>query len=415
MRVGEGEAPFESGEVELEVDKSGIGDNPAKQIFGSSMAVFSSVPAPSTGSEAGGDLQDLILAEIARSDGWIGFDRFMALALYAPGLGYYTRGASQFGTMPAGVKDGGGDFVTAPVLSPLFGRALAVQVADALEASGTDEVWEFGAGTGALAAQMLEALGDRVRRYTIVDVSGSLRARQQQTLAAFGDRVVWADRLPESLRGVVVGNEVLDAMPVQLLARVGGAWHERGVVGDGTGGFAWSDRPTDLRPPVGIEGPHDYLTEIHPQGRAFVSTLADRLAQGAVFLIDYGFPEAEYYHPQRHMGTVMCHREHRADGDPLVDVGVKDVTAHVDFTGIALAAQDAGLEVLGYTSQAHFLYNCGFARMLDTLAPAQRGQPLLLVHEHEMGELFKAIALGRGVPADWTPVGFRQGDRSHRL
>ncbi|WPB56473.1 class I SAM-dependent methyltransferase [Xylophilus sp. GOD-11R] len=357
----------------------------------------------------------VVADEIASAGGWIGFDRFMALALYTPGLGYYTRGAGQFGTMPAGVKGGGGDFVTAPELSPLYGRALAVQVADALEASDTDEVWEFGAGTGALAAQLLGALGERVRRYTIVDLSGTLRARQAETLAAFGDRVRWAESLPETLQGVVVGNEVLDAMPVRLLARVQGAWFERGVVDDGRGGFAWSDRPTDQRPPVEIAGPHDYLTEIHPQGRAFVATLGDRLARGAVFLIDYGFPEAEYYHPQRHMGTVMCHREHRADSDPLVDVGVKDITAHVDFTDVAVAAQDAGLELLGYASQAHFLYNCGFGQMLDTLTPAQRGLPLHLVNEHEMGELFKVIALGRGLPADWMPVGFAHGDRSHRL
>jgi len=360
-------------------------------------------------------LTAVIAADIASAGGWIGFDRFMAQALYTPGLGYYTRGDSQFGAMPEGVKGGGGDFVTAPELSPLYGRALAVQVADALEASGTDEVWEFGAGTGALAAQMLEVLGERVRRYTIVDLSGTLRARQQSTLAAYGDRVRWADRLPDALQGVVVGNEVLDAMPVQLLARVRGDWFERGVVDDGAGGFAWSDRPTELRPPSDVAGPHDYLTEIHPQGRAFVASLADRLTRGAALLIDYGFPESEYYHPQRHMGTVMCHREHRADSDPLSDVGVKDITAHVDFTGVAMAAQDAGLEVLGYTSQAHFLYNCGFAQMLETLSPAQRGLPLHLVNEHEMGELFKVIALGRGLPAEWMPVGFTNGDRSHRL
>jgi len=386
------------------------------------MAAFSTVPASSDAQDPTPDgLARLIACEIAAAGGWIGFDRFMALALYAPGRGYYTRGAAQFGAMPAGVKGGGGDFVTAPELSPLFGRALAAQVADALQACDGAEVWEFGAGTGALAAQLLDTLGDRVRRYTIVDLSGTLRARQQATLAAFGDRVRWADTLPASIHGVVVGNEVLDAMPVQLLARIGGSWHERGVVvaadGDGDGGcaFAWADRPTALRPPVDIVGPHDYLTEIHPQGRAFVATLADRLAHGAAFLIDYGFPEAEYYHPQRHMGTVMCHREHRADSDPLAAVGHKDITAHVDFTGVALAAQEAGLEVLGYTSQAHFLYNCGFAALLETLPLARRGLPLHLVNEHEMGEFFKVIALGRGMPAAWMPIGFSNGDRSHRL
>ena len=339
----------------------------------------------------------------------------MALALYSPALGYYTRGSGQFGTMPAGVKGGGGDFVTAPELSPAFGATVAAQVADALSATATDEVWEFGAGTGALAEQLLGTLGEKVARYTIVDLSGGLRLRQQERLAAFGDRVRWVSELPAKFSGVVVGNEVLDAMPVQLLARVGGVWHERGVALDAAGGFAWADRPTEERPPLEIEGEHDYLTETHAQGCAFVATLADRLERGAVLLLDYGFPEAEYYHPQRHMGTVMCHRAHQADGDPLADVGEKDITAHVDFTGIALAAQDAGLDVLGYTSQAHFLYNCGLLGHLDALSPAQRGPALHLVHEHEMGELFKVVLLGRGAPADWVPVGFAQGDRTGRL
>ncbi|QHI98398.1 class I SAM-dependent methyltransferase [Xylophilus rhododendri] len=383
------------------------------------MAVFCSLTASSAGASAqppepSDALARLIAGEIAGAGGWIGFDRFMALALYAPGAGYYTRDAAQFGRMPD-AAGGGGDFVTGPELSPLFGRALAVQVADALEASGTDEVWEFGAGTGALARELLGALGERVSRYTIVDLSGTLRARQQQTLAAFGERVRWADSLPERIEGVVVGNEVLDAMPVQLLARKQGEWFERGVCLGEAGAFAWSDRPTALRPPVDIPGPHDYLTEIHPQGRGFVATLGDRLARGAAFLIDYGFPEAEYYHPQRHMGTVMCHRAHRADSDPLADVGDKDITAHVDFTGVALAAQDAGLELLGYTSQGHFLYNCGLGAMLEALPQAQRNLPLLLVNEHEMGELFKVIALGRELPPEWMPVGFAHGDRSHRL
>ncbi len=363
-------------------------------------------------------LHRTIASAIAEAGGWIGFDRFMTMALYTPGLGYYARDDRQFGRMPAGVKGGGGDFVTAPELSPLFGATLAVQVADALQATGTDAVWEFGAGTGALAEQLLDALdaaGHTAVRYTIVDLSGALQARQQARLARFGDRVRWLSALPAQFDGVVVGNEVLDAMPVQLLVRTVGVWHERGVVLAREGRFAWADRPTDLRPPIDIPGPQDYLTEIHPQGRAFVATLADRLGRGAVFLLDYGFPEAEYYHPQRHMGTVMCHRAHRADSDPLADVGDKDITAHVDFTGIALAAQDAGLEVLGYTSQARFLINCGLLAKVGQLTPAQQGPVLHLVHEHEMGELFKVIALGARVPADWTPLGFAEGDRSHRL
>ncbi len=348
-------------------------------------------------------------AQIAAAGGWIGFDRFMQLALYTTGLGYYAGGRRKLGTGP----EDGSDFVTAPELSPVFGQVLANQLREALDATATDEVWEFGAGSGALAEQILGALGSRVRRYTIVDLSGDLRARQQQRLSAWGDKVAWADRLPEAIEGVVVGNEVLDAMPVQLLQRTNGQWHERGVVVAEGGGLAWSDRPTELRPPVEIAGDHDFLTEIHAQGEAFMCTLAAHLKRGAAFLIDYGFGEDEYYHPQRHMGTVMCHRAHRADDDPLADVGEKDITAHVNFTAMAVAAQDAGLNVLGYTSQARFLLNCGLVEKMEQLTLAQRALAAKLMLEHEMGELFKVLAVGPGEA--WVPMGFAQGDRTHRL
>lgn len=354
-------------------------------------------------------LDRLIGQAIQRAGGWIGFDRFMALALYAPGLGYYANASRKFGHLPSS----GSDFVTAPELTPLFGQTLAVQVGEALERSGTDDVWEFGAGSGALALQLLDTLGERIARYRIVDLSGTLRARQQETLAAHAAKVEWLDALPETMQGVVVGNEVLDAMPVHLLARVGGRWFERGVVPGADVGWAWEDRPTTLRPPIEIEGEHDYLTEIHPQAKAFIATLADRLKKGAAFFLDYGFPESEYYHPQRHMGTVMCHQAHRSDDNPLLDVGAKDVTAHVDFTGIALAAQDAGLHVLGYTSQGRFLINCGLLTLSDQASVAQRALAGHLVHEHEMGELFKVIGLAAGEP--WEPLGFAAGDRSHTL
>ena len=394
-------------------------------------------PAAPTVSDA---LAQHIGQAVRAQGGWIGFDTFMALALYTPGLGYYAADLPKFGAMP-GAPGGapGSDFVTAPEISPLFGYALARQVAQALQATGTDEVWEFGAGTGALAEQVLSALRETqvpLARYTIVDLSGSLRARQQSRLAPFGEQVQWVSELPAQMRGVVLGNELIDAMPVQLLARVGGVWHERGVAlaatpasalagaAAGTGdvadgappaidAFVWSDRPTALRPPAEIEGDHDYLTEIHPQSEAFVRTLAQRLERGAVFLLDYGFPEAEYYHPQRHMGTVMCHQAHRSDADPLVRVGEKDITAHVNFTGLALAAQDAGLEVLGYTSQAHFLINCGLVDLMQAAALPVRASAQRLILEHGMGELFKVIALGVGAP--WQPLGFGRGDRMHRL
>lgn len=364
---------------------------------------------------------------IAARGGWIGFDDFMAQALYAPGLGYYARGSTVFGVLPQGLRNAeggvtgaGSDFVTAPEMTPLFGQALARQVAQALQTTGTDEVWEFGAGTGALALQILDALdvlGVPVRRYTIVDLSQPLKARQESTLRRYAGLVHWATELPQHLRGVVLGNEVLDAMPVKLLARVQGEWFERGVIGVGHGGDAvglqWQDRPTALRPPLDVPGDHDYLTEIHPQGEAFVRTLADRLQTGAVFLLDYGFPESEYYHEQRHMGTVMCHQAHRADSNPLLQVGCKDITAHVNFTGIAVAAQDAGLEVLGYTSQAHFLMNCGLVDAMQGASLADRSAGQKLILEHEMGEFFKVIGLTQG--AYWDAMGFARGDRTHRL
>ncbi|MCA0214357.1 MAG: SAM-dependent methyltransferase [Proteobacteria bacterium] len=353
-------------------------------------------------------MQALMQRAISQAGGWIPFDRFMALALYAPGLGYYANDSRKFGLMP----ESGSDFVTAPELSPLFGKALAAQVAQALDATGTREVWEFGAGSGALALQLLDALGDKVDRYTIVDLSGTLRARQQQTLAAHAPRVHWASELPEALHGVVVGNEVLDAMPARLLVRSAGVWHERGVAWhDGRPVFA--DTPTDQRPPVDIDGAHDYLTEIHPQAEAFMRTLADRLQRGAAFFIDYGFGESEYYHPQRHMGTLMCHRAHQADTDPLADVGLKDITVHVNFTGVALAAQEAGLGTIGYTSQARFLMNCGIVGLMEQATLAGRSHALKLLNEHEMGELFKVIALSP--QAGWEPLGFASGDRSHTL
>lgn len=347
------------------------------------------------------------------------FDRFMALALYAPGLGYYTNTLPKFGHLPQGTDGQGSDFVTAPELSPVFGHTLARQVAQALAATETDEVWEFGAGSGALALQMLDALaalGQPLRRYTIVDLSGSLRARQEATLAAHAEQVCWVDALPEALSGVVLGNEVLDAMPVQLLARVGGQWFERGVALNDDGGLQWADQATALRPPLEIEGPQDYLTEIHPQAEAFVRTLAERLKRGAALLIDYGFPEAEYFHPQRHMGTLICHRAHQTDHQPLTDLGLKDITAHVNFTGIALAAQEAGMDVLGYTSQGRFLINCGLIDVAKEAGPRENAMMQKLLNEHEMGELFKVLAFAPpGSAAGWAPMGFMAGDRTHRL
>ena len=366
-------------------------------------------------------LRRIIGDALAGSGGWLGFDAFMALALYAPGLGYYARDSLKFGTLPYQRQDGrlvaGSDFVTAPEISPLFGQTLAAQLAQALAETKTSTLWEFGAGSGALALQLLSSWAERgqpLPQYRIVELSATLRARQQTNLAGFAEQVQWVEALPEQLNGVLLGNEVLDAMPVKLLVRAGGTWFERGVAGAADGaGWVWQDRPTELRPPVEIAGEHDYLSEIHPQAEAFSRTLAERLVGGAAFFIDYGFPEQEYYHPQRHMGTLMCHRAHQSDTDPLLLVGHKDITAHVNFTGIALAAQDAGLTVLGYCSQARFLITCGIGPTLDAAPLPQRAQAQHLLQEHEMGELFKVIGLCRGQP--WNALGFAQGDRSHTL
>ncbi len=353
-------------------------------------------------------LSRLIREAIARNDGWLPFDRFMAMALYAPGLGYYANASRKFGLMPSS----GSDFVTAPELSPLFGRALARQVEQALQATGTDEIWEFGAGSGALALQLLDTLGERVRRYTIVDLSATLRERQRERLTSHAAKLRWADALPDQLQGVIVGNEVLDAMPVQLLCFDGSGWRERGVVLHEQV-LAWGDRPTAMCAPFDATPAAGTVTERHHQAEAFIATLAERLILGAAFFIDYGFPQTEYYHAQRTGGTLMCHRAHRVDADPLSELGLKDITAHVNFTGIALAGQDAGLDVLGYTSQARFLINCGLPELLQganarTVGPAQK-----LLMEHEMGELFKVIGFAKGIEFD--ALGFSSGDRSHTL
>ncbi|MBE7419212.1 MAG: SAM-dependent methyltransferase [Ideonella sp.] len=414
-------------------------------------------------------LRALIERAIVEHDGWLPFDRYMAIALYEPGLGYYARGQGVFGHWPdepagapdragglAGASDRAGgpargpdgagdptasDFVTAPELTLLFAQALAVQLRQALQASGTGTVLEFGAGSGALAGQLIDALGDALQRYCIVEPSAGLRAQQARRLARFGARVQWLPQMPDGFDGVVIGNEVLDAMPVQLLAYDGVQWCERGVVLDG-GALAWRDRPTTLRPPEDglpddgqrsglrsglLGGPADAgtgdpcgqawapgtVTELHRAATAFIVELAGRLRRGAAFFIDYGFPAHEYYHPQRTGGTLMCHRAHRASTDALRDPGEQDISAHVDFTGIALAGQDAGLQVLGYTSQARFLLNCGLVERLHDADARERARAQMLLAEHEMGELFKVIGFAKGCAFD--AIGFVAGDRSHRL
>jgi SAM-dependent MidA family methyltransferase len=373
-------------------------------------------------------LTEAIVSEIAAAGGWLGFARFMHLVLYAPGLGYYTAGSAKLG--------GPGDFVTAPELSPLFSRALARQVAQVLTCTGGD-VLELGPGSGRMAADMLEALAqlDRLpERYLLLDVSADLRERQRRTLDALPDRVrervVWIDRLPDELTGVVVANEVLDALPVSLVAWRDGELFERGVVWR-KGGFDWQDRPLRSGPlfeeaqrigasQPGVAGTALYVSEIGLEARGLTRTLACMLRRGALLLIDYGFGESEFYHPQRDRGTLMCHYRHRAHDDPFLWPGLQDVTAHVDFSAVARAGVEQGMSVLGYTAQAHFLVNLGITQALaampvdDAAACARIVAPVQkLLSPAEMGELFKVLALGRDVTVPLA--GFARGDLSRLL
>lgn len=354
---------------------------------------------------------------IDEAGGWIDFSKFMAMALFDPTRGYYSSQENQIGLYSSS------DFVTSPELTPAFGKALSHSVLEALDKTQTDEVWEFGPGTGELAAQLLECLGERIKSYTLVELSGGLGARQRARLEPYKNKVRWIDALPQNLRGVVIGNEVLDAQPVHLIKQRGGVWYEQGVVWNESlgeeGGFDWATRTTSLRPPVELSlelaSGGDYLTELHLQSQAFIQTLVKHFERGVFFFIDYGFPEREYYHPERHMGTLMCHHRHRADENPLVLVGEKDITAHVNFTGVALAAQEAGAQVLGYTSQANFLINSGMLKYLENVDINERGRALKLIHEHEMGELFKVLIFEVGGGEFWEPLGTSKGDRTHTL
>jgi SAM-dependent MidA family methyltransferase len=368
-------------------------------------------------------LQDLIAAEISQHGGWISFARYMELALYAPQLGYYSGGSAKLG------KDG--DFTTAPEITPLFGKTLAQVLADLLpQCQGN--LLEFGAGSGRLAFDVLtelKALQVPVASYTIIDLSGELRARQQQLLQDF-PQVRWVDRMPEAFSGVVLGNEVLDAMPVHLVVKTVEGWRERGlIVADGK--LVYGDR--DCAPeliaqiPDADALPEGYLTEVHPVASAFMRSLAAMLASGreqfgsggAAILIDYGFPQHEYYLPQRHQGTLMCHYRHHSHPDPLYLPGLQDITAHVDFTAMALAAVTSGLDMLGYTSQAAFLLDAGLGDVLLRTPPTEHAQYLpqanavqRLTSPAEMGELFKVLVVGNGVE---MPDTFLRNDRSHRL
>ena len=383
------------------------------------------LPAPSPDALAFSDaLKRRIIDAIEAAGGWIGFDRFMELALYAPGMGYYSGGAQKFGAA--------GDFVTAPEISSTFSQTLATQAAQIMACSAP-QIIEVGAGSGRLAADLLLELERRAalpERYAILDLSGELRARQRATLLDRAphllDRVVWLDRLPARFDGLVLANELLDAMPVHLVRWDDAAILERGVSAR-NGEFIWNDQPAvgrvlEKAREIAEEYPlpPGYLSEICLAAGDWTASWAAILGKGALLLIDYGFPRHEFYHPQRATGTLMCHYRHHAHGEPFLLPGLQDITAHVDFTAIVEAGFNAGLALLGYTTQATFLLNCGLTDVLARtpaddlmryLPQAQAAQKL--VSPAEMGELFKVIALGKGI--DDALIGFARGDRSETL
>ena len=366
-------------------------------------------------------LEELIAAEIRQQGGWIPFARYMELALYAPHLGYYSGGAAKLG------KDG--DFTTAPEITPLFGETLALVAADLMRQSAP-KILEFGAGSGKLAHAILSELarlGEPLARYQIVEISAELRARQEALLHDF-PLVEWLDHLPDAFSGVVLGNEVLDAMPVHLVVKSAEGWQERGVALSDTANanFIYRDRscaPSLVGQIADADAlPIGYLTEVHPTAEAFMATMSQMLDagnSGAALLFDYGFPAHEYYLPQRAQGTLMCHYRHHAHDDPLYLPGLQDITAHVDFTAMARVALENGLDLLGYTSQAAFLIDAGIGDLLLRTSPSDAARYLpqanalqKLVSPAEMGELFKVLAVGKDVR---LPEKFERNDRSGRL
>ncbi|MBG7601007.1 MAG: SAM-dependent methyltransferase [Gammaproteobacteria bacterium] len=372
-------------------------------------------------------LEQLICNEIGRQGGAIPFDRYMEMALYAPGLGYYTAGMRKLGPQ--------GDFVTAPEISALFSRTLAYQVKQVLDLCGGGDVLEFGAGSGRLAVDMLrelEALDALPERYLILELSPDLRQRQQQLVAEeiphLGERMQWLERLPQQrLRGVVVANEVMDAMPVhrfrvssgnremmqeQMITCVAGQLEKE-----------WWPASAVLQQEIaklGVDLPSACESEINLRLKPWIAAISDVLEQGAVLLIDYGYTRSEYFHPQRSEGTLLCHFRQHAHGDALFYPGLQDITAHVDFTAVAEAADDADLNVSGYTNQAGFLLACGIERLLQSAAADQNaawfqqtGGLKRLVLPSEMGERFKVMALTRNI--DEPLMGFSMKNMLHQL
>lgn len=375
-------------------------------------------------------VQAAIRDEIRAAGGWIPFEQFMNLALYAPGMGYYNSGAKKLGSA--------GDFVTAPEISSLFGSTLAHQVIQISRQVGQADILEFGAGSGKLALDLLLELekSDALPgKYFILEISAELRQRQQMLLADkvphLAHLIEWLTQLPTRFNGTILANEVLDAMPVHIVAWHGNALFERGVAWHDNQ-FAWQDRSIQnaelhaaasqliLQVNPDNDSACSYVSEINLAADHFIRSLADILQQGVILLIDYGFGRSEYYHPQRGQGTLMCHYRHHAHGDPFFLPGLQDITSHIDFSAMTAAAENTGLALLGYTTQAYFLINCGITEILAQI-PAEdmnnylprASQLQKLVSPAEMGELFKIIAFGKNFAEPL--IGFRSGDISRLL
>ena len=394
------------------------------------------LPTPSAAQIARSEqLTALIQAEIARNGGWIPFDQYMNAALYTPNLGYYANDLSPF-SMWADQ----GDFITAPLLTPLFGVALAEQALEVFELikhvqpDAPANILEFGAGTGRLAADMLRHLAERgvAVHYQIMELSATLQAQQRATITeALADiphqhQFTWLSELPQQFCGLMLGNEVLDAMPVRLIGMDNGQSFERGVAVDNHQ-LIWQERPSDEQFPMPAEwrdalrdSGARYLSETHTQQTAFIESLAQHLDIGVIVMIDYGFPAHEYYHPERNRGTMMCHIQHVAHDEALYYPGVQDLTAHVNFSAF-VPAENAAYQAIGYTSQANFLINNGILDQLAQIEPEQQrvhaNRVQRLLSEAEMGELFKVMAWSKGIEfdEDETLQGFVRGDRLHRL
>ena len=380
------------------------------------------LPLPSPAAQqSSANLQTLLAEEIKKHRNWIPFSRFMELVLYAPQYGYYTGGSHKIGN--------DGDFITAPTLTPLFARTLARQLQELLPQTAGN-IYEFGAGTGQLAADLLNNLSDGINRYYIIEISSELAARQKdliQTLAPqAAQKIVHLSALPETFDGIIIGNEVLDAMPVEIIRKdEGDSFEHVGICLDNDR-FTYSARPLhDLQLSAlaslyfpKISSP--YTSELHPQQYAFIRTLASRLEHGCMIFIDYGFDAAQYYHPQRNQGTLIGHYRHHVIHNPFDFIGLADLTAHVNFTDIAQAGTDAGLDLIGYLPQSHFLLNLGITELLaqtgktDSAAYIREAAAVQkLIDQHEMGELFKVIAFGKNINIDW--IGFCFGDICHKL